>query len=250
MSTLDDFGLFQTALAAFIVLAAFVVRGMSGFGAGMVGIPLLAFLMPVHTAVSVFGLLALILFVFLSIRDWREVVRHEMKLLIVPTLLGVAAGVLLFKYLDNRLLLQLLGGFLMGYALYVFAVHYFGLPEFTCSDRWAFPVGFAGAFIDTLFGGGGGTLVVIYMHLRRIGRAQFRATVAALWLFEMIARILGYGASGYYTTNTLLLCLLLLPVMWAGTYVGERIGNRVSQETFSQVMAALLALTGASLLLK
>jgi uncharacterized membrane protein YfcA len=240
----------QTAIAACIVLAAFVVRGMSGFGAGMVGIPLLAFLMPVHTAVSVFGLLVLILFVFLSIRDWRDVVRHELKLLLVPTLLGVAAGVLLFQHLDNRLLLMLLGGFLIVYALYVFAVHYFGLPEITCSDRWAFPVGFAGAFLDTLFGGGGGTLVVVYLHLRGVGRMPFRATVAALWLFEMIARILGYGAAGYYTTETLLLCLLLLPVMWAGTWLGERIGNRVGQETFSRIMAALLAMTGASLLLK
>lgn len=129
-------------------------------------------------------------------------------------------------------------------------MHCFGLPEITCSDRWAFPVGLAGAFLDTLFGGGGGTLVVVYLHLRGVGRMPCRATVAALWLFEMIARILGYGAAEYYTTETLLLCLLLLPVMGAGMGLGERIGNRVSRETFSRIMAALLAMTGASLLLK
>jgi uncharacterized membrane protein YfcA len=240
----------QLAVSACIVFTAFVIRGMSGFGAGMIGIPLLAFLMPVHTAVSMFGLMVLFLFVFLSIRDWRDVVRDELKRLIVPTLLGVAGGVLLFSHLDNRLLLQLLGGFLIAYALYAFAVHYVGLPAFTCSPRWAYPVGFAGAFIDTLFGGGGGTLVVIYLHMRRIGRAPFRATVAALWLAEMIARILGYGAAGYYSTGTLLLCALLLPMMGAGTWVGERLGNRISQESFSMLMALLLLVAGASLLLK
>lgn len=240
----------QIAGSACIVLGAFIVRGMSGFGAGMIGVPLLAFLMPVHTAVSLFGLLVLCLFVFLSIRDWREVVKDELRRLLPPTLLGVAAGILLFAQLDNRLLLQLLGGFLIGYALYALAVHYFGLPEFTCSQRWAAPIGFAGAFIDTLFGGGGGTLVVIYLHMRRVGRAPFRATVAALWLFEMLARIAGYGAAGYYTRDMLLLCLLLLPVMWAGTWLGERLGNRVSQATFSTLMALLLMMAGASLLLK
>jgi hypothetical protein len=56
----------ELALAAVIVFGAFIVRGMSGFGAGMIGIPLLAFLMPVHTAVSMFGLMVLFLFVFLS----------------------------------------------------------------------------------------------------------------------------------------------------------------------------------------
>lgn len=247
---LEGFTVFQIAVSACIVFGAFVVRGMSGFGAGMIGIPLLAFLMPVHTAVPLFGLLVLCLFVFLSVRDWGEVVKVELKRLLAPTLLGVAAGVLLFARLDNHLLLQLLGGFLIGYAFYSFAVHTFGLPEFTCSPRWAAPIGFVGAFIDTLFGGGGGTLVVIYLHMRKVGRAPFRATVAALWLFEMIARIAGYGAAGYYTKDMLLLCLLLLPVMWAGTWLGERLGNRVSQETFSMLMALLLLMAGASLLVK
>jgi uncharacterized membrane protein YfcA len=214
----------------------------------MIGIPLLSFLMPVHSAVAMFGLMVLTLFTFLSIRDWREVVRREFALLIVPTLVGVAAGVLLFRHLDNRLLLQLLGGFLITYSLYVFAVQYIGLPAITCSDRWAIPVGFAGAFIDTLFGGGGGTLVVIYLHMRGVGRVPFRATVAALWLFEMIARVGGYGAAGYYTMDILLLCGIFLPMMFAGSWLGERLGNRISQEAFSRLMAALLILTGAGLL--
>jgi uncharacterized protein len=245
---LENYTIVEFAVMACMVFAAFVIRGMSGFGAGMIGIPLLAFLIPVHTAVSMFGLMVLVLFTFLSIRDWREVVRHEFKLLLAPTLLGVVAGVLLFKHLDSRLLLQLLGGFLIAFALYTFAVNYFRLPEMTCSDRWALPVGFVGAVIDTLFGGGGGTLVVIYLHLRRVGRAPFRATVALLWLFEMIARIVGYGAAGYYTMDSLLLCALLLPLMFAGSWAGERLGNRISQETFSKVLASLLLVAGVTLL--
>jgi uncharacterized membrane protein YfcA len=82
----------QLVVSSVIVFAAFVVRGMSGFGAGMIGIPLLAFLMPVHKAVTMFGLMVLFLFVFLSIRDWGEVAKDELRRLIVPTLLGVAAG--------------------------------------------------------------------------------------------------------------------------------------------------------------
>lgn len=86
--------------------------------------------------------------------------------------------------------------------------------------------------------------------MRGVERQPFRATVAVVWLVEMVARMAGYGAAGYYTMGTLLLCLLLLPMMWAGTYVGERIGNRISQDTFSKVLSALLALTGVMLILK
>lgn len=247
---LETFTFFQVAVSACIVFGAFLVRGLSGFGAGMFGIPLLAFVMPVHTAVPMFGLLVLCLFLFLSIRDWGVVVRDELVRLLLPTLAGVAVGVLLFTHLDNRLLLKLLGGFLIAYSIYALAVHHFGLPQVTCSHRWAAPIGFAGAVIDTLFGGGGGTLVVIYLHLRGVGRAAFRATVAVLWLAEMIARIAGYGAAGHYTVDIFLLWALLLPMMAAGTWVGERLGNRISQDTFSRLMALLLMLAGASLLAK
>ena len=243
-------GPLELTLAAFMVLTAFTVRGMSGFGAGMVGIPLLAFVMPVHTAVPVFSLLVLTLFIVISIRDWKAVVREELRRLVLPTLLGVAVGIVLLQQLDNQVLLKLLGGLLITYAGYAAAVQLFGLPQLKCSHRWAFPVGFVGAVIDTVFSGGGGTLVVVYLHMRGVGRQPFRATVAVVWLVEMVARMVGYGAAGYYTTATLVLCVLLMPMMGVGTYLGERIGNRISHDTFSKILSALLALTGVLLLLK
>lgn len=245
-----DLGPAALVTAALIVFATFVVRGTAGFGAGMLGVPLLAFLMPVHTAVAAFGLLVLLLFAFLSIRDWGDVVKDELRRLMLPMLLGVAAGLLLFSSLDNRMLLRLLGGFLVAYSLYVLAVQAFGLPPITCSERWAAPAAFVGAVIDTLFGGGGGTLVVIYLHMRGVDRRPFRATVAVLWLVEMIARVAGYGVGGYYTQDVLWLVLLLLPFMGAGTWLGEKLGDRISPKTFSKLLAALLIAAGIGLLVK
>lgn len=247
---IEGFSSTQIAFAAMVVFAAFVVRGMSGFGAGLIATPLLAFMLPMHVIVPVSGLLVFVLFVYLTIRDRNSVIWRELKLLAVPTVIGVVAGLLLFQSLDNNRLLILLGSFLVAYAAYMLIVHWFGLPELRCSERWATPVGFAGAFIDTLFGGGGGTLVVIYMHARGIGKVQFRATVAVLWFIEMIARISGYTLAGFYTASTLLLVAILLPMVWAGTWVGERISNRISQLAFSRILAVMLMLSGISLLLK
>lgn len=247
---IEGFSLAQIAFAAVVMFTAFVVRGMSGFGAGLIATPLLAFMLPMHVIVPVSGLLVFVLFAFLTIRDRNSVIWRELKLLAAPTVIGVVCGLLLFRSLDNSLLLFMLGGFLIAYAVYMLVVHFFGLPELKCSEKWAAPVGFAGSFIDTLFGGGGGTLVVIYMHARGIGKIQFRATVAVLWFIEMIARISGYTLAGYYTASTLLLVAVLLPMVWAGTWIGEHISNRISQETFSRILAVMLLLSGVSLLLK
>ena len=232
------------------VFAAYVVRGMSGFGAGLIASPLLAFVLPVHVVIPMSGLLVFVLFIFLTIRDRHQVIWRELRLLALPTLAGVVAGLYLFRSLDNRLLVVMLGSFLLLYASYMLAVHAFGLPPFQCSERWAFPLGFGGALADTMFGGGGGTLVVIYMHARNIGRVEFRATLAMLWFIEMIARISGYAIAGFYTRQVLTLVVVLLPITWAATWVGERLGNRVSQQTFSRILAGVLMLSGLTLLLK
>lgn len=247
---LDSLSILQMAWIAVAIFCAYVIRGVSGFGAGLVAAPMLAFVLPIHVLVPMAGLLVFILFIVITIRDRASVIWPELRLLAPPTVAGVVAGMVLFHSLDNRLLVMMLGGFLILYATYMLAVHAFGLPQFRCSERWALPVGFLGSFFDTLFGGGGGTLVVIYMHARGMGRMEFRATVAMLWFIEMIARITGYGIAGYYTREVLIMVAFLIPVMWAGTWVGERVGNRVSPDTFSRILAIVLLLSGASLLFK
>lgn len=245
-----DLSGFQLAWVAAVLFLAFVVRGMSGFGAGLIAVPLLAFVIPLQLAVPLCSLLVFVLFVILVIRDRREVVWPELRLLVPPTIVGALAGLWLFASLDNRVLVALLGAFLACYACYMLAVSVLGLPQLRCSQRWAMPVGFFGSFFDTLFGGGGGTLVVIYINARGIGRAEFRATVAALWFTEMIARIGGYAWAGFYDATVLLLFVVLLPLMWLGTVVGERLGNRVGSETFARILAVMLLASGVSLLAK
>lgn len=248
--TLIDLSGFQLAWIVAVFFFAFVIRGMSGFGAGMIAVPLLAFVIPLQLAVPLCSLLVFVLFVILVIRDRREIVWSELRLLVPPTIIGALAGLWLFASLDNRMLVLMLGSFLVCYACYMLAVSALGLPQLRCSQRWAMPVGFLGSFFDTLFGGGGGTLVVIYINARGIGRAGFRATVAALWFAEMIARIGGYAWAGFYDSKTLLLFVVLLPLMWAGTVVGERLGNRVNGETFAKILAVMLLASGISLLAK
>lgn len=246
----DAFPLAHLVWAAFVIFGAYVVRGMSGFGAGLVATPLLAFVFPMTTVVPTTGLLVSVLFVFLTLRDWRLVLWDEFRRLLAPTLLGVAVGLYLFSVLDNRLLIKMLGGFLVAYAIYMLIAQWVGARQVKLSTRWAWPLGFSGALIDAMFGGGGGTLPVIYMHGRQVARDAFRATLAVLWFVEMLTRIGGYAVAGFYTPNTLTLVATMLPFMLMGTWVGEKIGTRLSQEAFTRILAVLLLLSGASLLVK
>jgi uncharacterized membrane protein YfcA len=249
MTTLESLSWLQLAWIGLAVFLAYVVRGMSGFGAGLIAAPMLAFVLPVHMVIPTTGLLVFVLFCVITVRDRGHVDWRELRLLAAPTVIGVIVSLLVFRLLDNRLLVLMLGGFLLLYAIYMFAVQILGLPRFKCSERWAWPLGFAGSFFDTMFGGGGGTLVVIYMDARGLARMQFRATLAMLWLIEMIARIGGYATAGFYTRDVLILVVGLLPFMALGTLVGERLGNKVRPETFQRILALLLGASGISLII-
>jgi len=245
-----ELGFASAALTAAIVFVAYIVRGMSGFGTSLVAIPLLVFLMPMHAAVPMMTLIGLTMTVIVGIRDREHVRWDEMRHLLPPTLIGVFAGIFLFAVLDPRLMQRLLGGFIVAYAAYMVAAQFIRAELRQCSRRWGWPAAFGSAFVDAMFGGGGGPLVVIYMHRRGYALVTFRATLAVLWLVEMVVRVIGYGVGGYYDRSVLLMAALLLPVMWLGNRAGEAISRRMSQRTFTRLIAVVLCASGISLLLK
>lgn len=238
------------AFAAAVVFGAYVVRGMSGFGTSLVAIPLLVLIMPIHAAVPLMSLLGLAAMLMLGVRDRGHVRWDELRRLLGPTLLGVAAGVYLFALLDARLMQKLLGVFIVGYAVYMIVAQFLRERAERCSVRWAYPAGFAGSVVDSMFGGGGGLLVVIYMHRRGYAPVAFRATLAVLWLLELLVRVGGYAVSGFYDARVLWLAVLAAPAMVLGNRLGEGITRTLSPQAFTRVLAVVLMASGGNLLLK
>ena len=54
---LETLSLSQLLLAALIILGAYLMRGIAGFGSGLIAIPLLALMMPLTIVVPMVGLL-------------------------------------------------------------------------------------------------------------------------------------------------------------------------------------------------
>lgn len=247
MITLDAVTVVVTGLVVFI---AYIVRGMSGFGTSLVAIPILVYVLPIHAAVPMMSLLGLIAMLMLGVRDREHVCWDEMWRLLGPTLLGVFAGVYVFRLLDASLMQKLLGSFIVSYSIYIVVSEFLRTRELRCSAHWAYPAAFVGAVVDTIFGGGGGLLVVIYMHRRRYDKVEFRATLAVLWLLELIVRCGGFALSGYYDPRLLLLIAVAAPFMWFGNRTGERLTSAMSPRVFSRVLAVVLFASGTSLWFK
>lgn len=232
-------------IAAPIIFLAYLVRGICGFGSGLIAIPVLSLMFPLKVAVPLVVMLDYLASAGhgVSLRQsiqWREIAR-----LIVPALFGVSAGLLIFHKVDAELLTRLLGGFVFLYALYAL----WG-PEMPRASRWwALPAAFSGGAVGTLFGTGG-PFYVTYLKARQLDKTAFRATFACIFILDGAARVTGYVGTAVVDIQLLFLLAMSLPVMILGMYLGGKIHTSLSAEIFTRAISILLLVSGASLMLR
>jgi uncharacterized membrane protein YfcA len=243
---LDSLTSIHVAYAAVVVAAAYFVRGIAGFGSGLIAIPLLAQVLPVTVVVPAIGLLDYLGSLTHGTQHRRAIRWRELLPLLPFTLLGVLLALYLFTSIDGDALRRALGVFVVAYGLYSLLVR--RTPE-AGSRLWAVPGGGLGGLVGTLFGTGG-PFYVIYLGLRGLGKTEFRATIATIFLIDGAARIAGYLSAGFYGGDVLLLAGLSLPLMALGMVVGGRVHTGITPTQFRQGIGVLLLGSGLALALR
>jgi uncharacterized protein len=230
---------------AFIVLLAYSVYGLTGFGAAIVGIPLLAHFYPLRFAVPmmlVFDLCAGLMF---GLRDRKQVSRPELQWLAPFVLLGMALGIVLLINVNERWLLMVLGTFVLVYAVRNLLKKNATQP---ISRRWALPAGVIGGSLTSMFGTGG-PIYVLYLAGRITDVSVLRASLGVLIFSTALVRLGLFTGSGFYNQPSLLpLAFALAPLGFLGYWLGSRLHARLPAKRASQAVWLLLIGGGASLL--
>ena len=232
-------------MAAPIVLIAYLVRGVCGFGSGLIAIPVLSLLFPLKVAVPLVVMLDYLASAGQGVSLRQSIQWGEIRRLIIPALIGVSTGLLIFHKVDAGLLTRFLGGFVFLYALYAL----WGPEMPRVSSWWAVPAAISGGAVGTLFGTGG-PFYVTYLKARQLDKNAFRATFACIFLLDGAARVTGYVSTEVVDIQLLVLLAMSLPVMILGMYLGGKIHTSLSAEVFTRGISILLLASGASLMLR
>jgi uncharacterized membrane protein YfcA len=233
------------AYAALVILLAYVVRGIAGFGSGLIAVPLLSVMAPVQMVVPVVVSLDYVGSGVQSVRNLGRVVWREQLTLLPFSLIGIALGLVVLRGVSTTVLSRALGGFVIVYAVY----QLLSLPPLRGSRLAAIACGLLGGLVGTLFGTGG-PFYAIYFNLRGLDKAEFRATFATNFLIDGGARLVGYAVAGLYGWSTLEWTTIALPLMAAGLYLGGRIHLGLSQRAFVRLVSLILVASGAALLVR
>ena len=231
--------------AAAAVAVAYTVYGLTGFGAAIVAIPLLAQFLPLRVAVPMLLLFDLVAGLLLGLKNHRSIDKPELLRLVPFLLLGMVAGVYLLARAPERWLLAVLGLFAMLYA----AWNLLRRPATGPVARgWVVPAGlFGGAF--TAMYGTGGPIYASYLARRVSDKAVLRASVAALIFGAGWVRLVMFTASGFYAQRGLLeLVAMLVPAALLGYFMGSRLHARLSGPQALKVVWLLVLAAGIGLL--
>jgi len=236
----------ELALCAGFLLGAYLIRGIVGFGSGLIAIPLLALILPLPVVVPAVALSDYLASASQGIGNRRDIQWRALVPLLPFLLAGVAAALYLFSQVDPGLLTRVLGGLIVGYAIYtLLGLH----PGRVAYPEWGAPLGGLGALVGTLFGTGG-PFYVAYLQLWGPTKGQFRATAATAFLIEGSTRMSGYLVAGFFTADALRLFALALPLAVLGLYLGHRVHTGIGEAAFRRLIGVLLMASGLALLLK
>ena len=229
-----------------VVMAAYFVRGLTGFGSGLFSVPLLALWQPLQLVVPLIMALDLLASFMLGGFNTRQTSWAEIRRLLPFGLIGASLGVYALLRFPPAPITVTLALFAMIFGVrQIFGV----VPRGQISALWAVPAGLVGSGAGALFGTSGPPYIIYLTH-RLEHKSAVRATFSWLFVLDGGFRLALITAAGLLHRDTQLAILMCMVPMAAGLYLGNRVHVGISRERLLQVVGCILVASGATLLIK
>ncbi|MFH1216750.1 MAG: sulfite exporter TauE/SafE family protein [Pseudomonadota bacterium] len=231
-------------LIPLIFLAAGFTQGVSGFGSGLVAMPLLTLFLDVKIAVPLCMLNGLIITAYLSLQLRRHTDWKKIGPLLIGCMPGIYVGARFLKEADSGLIKLLLGVMIISYAFYNLLLK--PKPR-KIQSFWPYVAGFFTGVIGSAFSAGGPP-TIIYTTLTGWNKDDIKATLSVFFFTTGIFMAAAHAVSGLTTVTVLryyaVSALFVLLGVWAGSYCY----GKIRRETYLKVILYLLVVMGGMMI--
>ena len=230
--------------AVFIILAAGVVKGTTGFGFALVATPLLLLLWEPKTLVPVFIPLSIVADTFIVMQTWRQVEWGKVLPLVVTGVVGVPLGTYVLLVAPSETLRIAVAGI----ALTVATLVLLGITVPIRRERIASGVtGFLSGLLSTSTTMSGPPVVLLMIN-QGWNRQTFRACLGMFFFVLQLFAIASLTLAGSLTLQTLAVSAILWPSVIVGSALALLILPRISQRVFMRI-AIVLVITTATVVI-
>lgn len=225
------------ALSSLCIFLAAFIRGFTGFGLAVVGVPLLSlFFAPAEIVPSIM-ILAIIAGLQLIPKIWHRV---DWKLLL-PTVLGAAIGTPLGTWLlagvSADVMRVLIGGAVLAASLAVqLGFRFANRPPASVSAGFGAVAGLTGGAAAMP----GPSVIFLFLAVP-IAHEAGRASLILFFQISAAMSAVSAAIGGLMEVHALILGALLVPAMLVGNFLGDRVFDKASAKTYRRVVVLLLA---------
>jgi uncharacterized membrane protein YfcA len=224
-------------VAAVFALGA-AAQAATGFGFALLAIPLLSIIVGPKTGVVGMSIIGLGFTGFMVLRNHRHADRRVVLLSAAAGLLGMPLGLWVITHADQETLRIIIAAVVLVFAALLWRG--LTLPDRTSTDAVA---GLASGVLSTSTGTNGPPLVIAF-HAKGLEPSAFRATLAAVFLFQGAVALSGFALTGQVTQRAAIVAAAGVPGIVAGWLAGQWVFQRTDPERFRHVVLAMLALSG------
>lgn len=231
---------------AFLTLVSSTIGTITGFGTSTLMIPVLVIFLPPVEAIFLVAIVHWFGDVW-KVSLFRK--GFNFKLIALFGIIGLATsylGAFVSLGADQSVLLQILGAFLVVYALFLIYQSKFKIPA---TNTAALSGGALSGFFAGMFGIGG-AVRGMFLSAFDLPKAVYIATAGAIGLLVDSTRIITYFTGGATLPERLWWSLLILiPVSFVGAEIAKKVVDRIPQNRFRIVVAVFLLGVGVKLLI-
>ncbi|AVJ57288.1 sulfite exporter TauE/SafE family protein [Idiomarina sp. OT37-5b] len=226
--------------AGLVLFFATTLQGISGFGSGLVAVPILALWFPLTLLTP--SLSVINIFVA-AVIYWKN--RHAARpgqwrwLIGAGVMASLVAGSLLVSINEQWLKLAL-GVIIIAVALILASGRQLPTAEHTAGYL---TIGTSSGILNGLMTLGGPP-IVLFLANARLPKTQFRATLSLFFLAIALANVINFSRQGLYSDTHFYLIVALLPCAILGAALGQRLQHYVSEFRFRQLTIGLMLLSG------
>ena len=229
-----------------IMFSGALLQGITGFGSGLLAVPLLSLLLPLTLITPLLSVVNLVMALhlcwllksYLAIRPW------------LPLLLLGVVGSLIGNFLLLHYDVSLLQIGMAVFVLMVALLFWFGIQFHTRATPLTQAVTGLLAGISNGALTLGGPPVVLFLTSQRLDRMTFRATLSGFFLVLAATNVISFASQQRYHPNQIDTLVVLLVAVVTGAWLGHKISPKLSDHVFRRLSLVLVMIAGLMALLK
>lgn len=232
--------MFETLILAAIVGVAGFLQGLTGFGFGLIALPLLGLFIPFKTIIPLVLMLALIISLTLMIQLRRSVRLKIILILFLATLPGIPLGVYALKHISAQILSLGLGLLMISFTSYQLlskpSPRELGMPVTLVAG---FSCGFLTGCISA-----GGPPVIIYSAVQPWSKDEAKAVLAYYFFITGATALAAHYYNGLVTSDVINYFTVTFPALILGILAGTFAYKHISDHGYRKLAIGLVFMLG------